>query len=199
MGEQFGDRDLFALAVHEQGHILIQHGRIEEGLGLLDEAMLAASADELSPIVTGIVYCGVILACQEAYELRRAQEWTAALTGWCERQPDLVAFTGRCRVHRAEIMQLRGAWPQALEEARRAEERSVRGNNRPAAGEAAYLQGEVHRLQGKLAEAEEAYREASGCGREPQPGLALLRLVQGKPDAAAAAIRRTVGETTEPL
>ena len=100
--ERFGDSDLFALAAHELGHILIRLGRIDEGLRLLDETMLAAAAGELSPIVSGIAYCGVILACQDAYEVRRAQEWTAALSDWCERQPDLVAFTGRCLTHRAE-------------------------------------------------------------------------------------------------
>jgi DNA-binding CsgD family transcriptional regulator len=198
VGERFGDPDLLALATHEQGHILIRQGRAQEGLGLLDEAMVAVTSDETSPIVTGIVYCGVILACQEAYEVRRAQEWTGALTRWCEEQPDLVAFTGRCRVHRAEIMQLKGAWPDALAEARRAEERSVEGNNPLAAGEGAYRQGEVHRLRGELAAAEEAYREASRYGREPQPGLALLRLAQGKRDAATTAIRRLVAETAEP-
>jgi DNA-binding CsgD family transcriptional regulator/tetratricopeptide (TPR) repeat protein len=199
IGERFGDSDLFGLAAHEQGHILIRQGRVGDGLRLLDEAMVAALAEELSPIVTGIVYCGVILACQEAYELGRAQEWTAALTQWCERQPDLVAFTGRCRVHRAEILQLRGTWPDALEEARRAEERSTAGNNPLAAGEAAYLQGEVHRLRGEPAAAEDAYKEASRCGRAPQPGLALLRLAEGKGDAAVAAIRRAVDETAERL
>jgi len=125
IGERFDDQDLFALAAHEQGHILIKAGRLSEGLGLLDEAMVAVTAGELSPIVSGIVYCGVILACQDAYEVGRAREWTAALSGWCERQPDLVAFTGRCLVHRAEIMQLHGAWSNALEEARRAAERCL--------------------------------------------------------------------------
>src|SRR5206468_7864590 len=96
IGKRFGDSDLFALAAHEQGHILIQHGQLKEGLGLLDEAMVAVTAGEVTPIVSGIVYCGVILACQDAYEVRRAREWTVALTRWCERQPDLVAFTGRC-------------------------------------------------------------------------------------------------------
>ena len=197
IGERFGDRDLFALAVHEQGHILIRQGRAAEGMTLLDEAMVAATAGELSPIVTGIVYCGVILACQEAYELRRAQEWTAALSDWCERQPDLVAFTGRCRVHRAEIMQLRGAWPDALVEAQRAEERSAAGDNRAAVAEAEYLQGEVHRLRGEFAAADKAYRAANRSGREPQPGLALLRLAQGRTDAATAAVRRALTEAAD--
>jgi hypothetical protein len=109
IGERFGDRDLVALAMHGQGGWLIKAGRVREGLGLLDEAMVAATTGALSPIVTGIVYCGVIAACEEVYELRRAQEWTAALKEWCDRQPELMAFTGRCMVHRAEIMQLHGA------------------------------------------------------------------------------------------
>ena len=198
IGERFGDSDLFALAAHERGHILIQNGRLKEGLGLLDEAMVAVTAGELSPIVSGIVYCGVILACQDAHELRRAREWTAALTRWCERQPDLVAFTGRCLVHRAEILQLQGAWAEALEEARRAGERCREAENAAAAGEACYRQGEIHRLLGNYVAAEEAYREASRHGREPQPGLPLLRLAQGKVDAAEAAIRRVMAETAEP-
>jgi DNA-binding CsgD family transcriptional regulator len=199
IGERFGDQDLLALAVHEQGHALVKQGRVEEGLGLFDEAMVAVTAGELSPIVTGMVYCSVIMGCQEVYALHRAQEWTAALTQWCEQQPEMVAFSGRCLVHRAEIMELHGAWREALEEARRAHQRSVQGKNQPAAAQAFYRQGEVHRLRGEFSAAEEAYRDASRCGCEPQPGLALLRLAQGNGDAASAAIRRVVGETTEPL
>ena len=197
IGRRFGDPDLFALAAHEQGHVLIRIGHIKEGLRLLDETMVAVTAGELSPIVSGIVYCGVILACQDAQEVRRAQEWTTALSGWCERQPDLVAFTGRCLTHRAELMQLHGRWLEALEEARRAEQRCVEGENPAAAGEACYRQGEIRRALGDLGQAEEAYREASHRGREPQPGLALLRLAQGNLDAASAAIRRILDETGE--
>ena len=159
---------------------------------------MAVTAGEMSPIVSGLVYCGVILGCQDAYELGRAREWTAALTKWCEQQPDMVSFTGRCRVHRAQILLLGGAWPDALEEARRAGQRCAEGHNQLAVGEAAYLQGEVRRLRGDFTAAEEAYRDASRCGWEPQPGLALLRLAQGNGDAAAAAIRRVIDETTEP-
>ncbi|HYH88438.1 MAG TPA: LuxR C-terminal-related transcriptional regulator [Solirubrobacteraceae bacterium] len=197
IAERFGDPDLFALCAQAQGTYLVLVGRAADGLGLLDEAMVAVTGGELSPIASGLVYCGVILGCQAAYEPRRGQEWTAALTQWCEAQPDMVAFTGRCLTHRAEIMWLHGAWPEALEEARRAGRRSAEGKNALAGGEAAYLQGEVHRLRGELAPAEEAYREASRCGREPMPGLALLRLAQGDARAAAAAIRRAVGETAE--
>jgi len=197
IGGRFGDADLFALAAHERGHVLIRLGRVKEGLRLLDETMVAVAAGELSSIVSGIVYCGVILACQDAYEVRRAQEWTDALSGWCERQPDLVAFTGRCLTHRAELMQLHGDWHEALEEAARAEKRALDGENPAAAGEAAYRRGEIHRLLGDFAVAEEAYREANRRGREPLPGLALLRLAQGKLDAAAAAMRRAMAEAAE--
>jgi DNA-binding CsgD family transcriptional regulator len=199
IGERFADADLLALAVHHQGGVLIRHGRVEEGLGRLDEAMVAVKAGGLSPIVTGLVYCSVIDGCQQVYELRRAQEWTAALSRWCDEQPDMVAFTGRCLVHRAEIMQLQGAWPDALDEARRAGERCAQASNPGAAAQAAYRRGEVHRLRGELAEAETAYREASRHGGEPQPGLALLRLAQGNERTAAATLRRVVAQTSEPL
>jgi DNA-binding CsgD family transcriptional regulator len=197
IGEQFGDRDLFALAVHEQGTVLAKGGRVAEGLSLLDEAMVAVTAGEVSPVVSGIVYCGVILACEEVYELRRAQEWTAALTRWCEQQPDLVSFRGRCLVHRAQLMRLHGDWPAALEEARLAGERFAGAMNPGAIAKSWYLQGEVQRLSGRFEDAETAYREASRLGLEPQPGLALLRLAQGKGEAATAAIRRAVNETTD--
>jgi DNA-binding CsgD family transcriptional regulator len=198
IGERFGDADLFALAAHERGHVLILRGRLAEGLALLDETMIAVIAGDLSPIVAGIVYCGVILACQDAHEVRRAREWTAMLTQWCDEQPEMVAFTGRCRIHRAEILQLHGAWHDALAEARRAAERALAAENEGAAGEACYRQGEVHRLLGNLRAAEDAYKEASRRGREPQPGLALVRLAQGNAAAAEAAIRRVAQEVTEP-
>jgi DNA-binding NarL/FixJ family response regulator len=200
LAERFGDRDLLWLARDDQGCALIRQGRVAEGLRLVEEVLVAATAGELSPIVTGIVYCNTIAFCRDAYELRHAREWTEALTQWCERQPQMVAHNGLCLVHRAEIMQLRGAWAQALEEARRAAERFTRGVlNEIACGKAHYRQGEVHRLRGELDAAEGGYREASRCGFEPQPGLALLRLAQGEVDTATAAIRRAVGETTQPL
>ncbi len=199
IAERFGDMDLFSLAVHSQGELLVKAGRVREGLALLDEAMVAVMSGQLSPVVTGIVYCSVILACEDVYELRRAREWTAALSRWCEQQADLVAFTGRCLVHRAQLMRLQGAWSDALDEANRASGRSAEGMNERAAARACYLRGEVHRLRGELAEAEEDYREASRRGAEPQPGLALLRLAQGNREAAAASIRRIVAETTDRL
>jgi tetratricopeptide (TPR) repeat protein len=179
--------------------MLMKAGRVKEGLALLDESMLAVIAGELSPIVTGIVYCAVILTCQEVFELRRAREWTAALTRWCESQPDVVAFSGRCLVHRAEILQLNGAWQEALEEAERARQRFVEVENPGRAGLALYREAELRRLRGEFGAAEKAYREASRHGWDPQPGLAQLRLAQGRVDAALSAIRRALDETTEPL
>ncbi len=194
IAERFGDRDLFALAMHGQGHMLIRSGQVRDGLALLDEAMVAVTAGEPSPMVTGLVYCGVILACQEVYEVRRAREWTRALSDWWALQPEMVAFTGRCLVHRAEILQLDGEWRAALDEVRRAEERFAATRN-PAAGLACYRQGELLRLQGDFAGSERAYKEASAFGWEPMPGLAQLRLAQGRTDAAASAITRAEGET----
>ncbi len=200
IGERFGDRDLLALALMEQGQALVRQGRTEDGLLLVDETMVAVTAGELSPIVAGIVYCSTIAFCRDVYELRRAREWTAALTRWCDQQPDMLAHRGLCLVHRAEIMTLGGAWRDALEEARRVAERFTEGVlNQRALGHAAYRQGEVHRLQGEFGAAEAAYRDASRFGREPQPGLALLRLAQHNGDAAVAAIRRAVSETIQPL
>ena len=198
IGKRHGDPDLMALAIHAQGHMLVLAGRASEGLTLLDEAMVTVRTAELSPFVVGIVYCGVILACQAGFEVGRAREWTLELTRWVEEQRDLVAFRGRCLVHRAEILQLGGSWSEALEEARLAAERFVETKN-PAAGLALYRQGELLRLRGEFDAAEQAYRDASRNGWEPQPGLAQLRLAQGKRGAALAAIRRANSESAEPL
>jgi DNA-binding CsgD family transcriptional regulator len=198
IGQRFGDRDLFAMAIHAEGQMQIRCGRVPQGLALLDESMVAVTTGGVAPFVVGIVYCGVILACQEVFEVGRAREWTLALTAWVNQQPDLVAFTGRCLIHRAEILQLGGEWADALEESRRAVHRLVETSN-PAAGLAYYRQGELLRLAGDFEAAEEAYREASKFGWEPQPGLAQLRLAQGKTETALAAIRRANVEISEPL
>ena len=198
IGKRHRDPELMALAIHAQGHMLVLAGRVPEGLALLDEAMVIVTTSELSPFVVGLVYCGVILACQAGFEVGRAREWTLELTRWVEQQRDLVAFTGRCLVHHAEILQLGGSWSEAFEEAGLAAERLVETKN-SAAGLARYRQGELLRLRGEYAAAEEAYRDASRSGFEPQPGLAQLRLAQGKRDAALAAIRRACAELTNPV
>jgi ATP/maltotriose-dependent transcriptional regulator MalT len=199
IAERFGDSDLAAIALHAQGVERIKQGSVEEGLRLLDEAMVGVTAESVSPIVAGIVYCGVIAGCEEAFEVRRAQEWTDALTRWCDEQPQMVSFTGRCLAHRAGLMQLHGEWKDALEEAKLARERCEEAMNRAATGQALYQQGELHRLQGDFEAAEAVYRDGSDFGREPQPGLALLRLAKGDLDAAAAMTRRAASEASEPL
>lgn len=199
IGMRFGDAELTALALHLRGRALIVQRKVEQGLALLDESMVSVTSDTLSPIVTGLVYCSVIEACQQVYAFGRAGEWTAALARWCAGQPELVAFTDRCLVHRSEILQMRGDWDDAIREAERACTRFAQKDDQRISAEAYYQQGEVHRLRGEEEAAEAAYRSASRWGLEPQPGLALLRLAQGRLDAAVTGIRRALDSTKIPL
>ena len=205
LGERFADPDLAALGRLGRGEALAAAGGTADAVALFDEVMVAATAGELSPTVAGIVYCAVIQACQEILDLRRARAWTSALTRWCALQPDLVPFRGQCLIHRAEILLLGGAWSEAAEAAGQAcdhltspapHEDGTPGH--PAAGGAFYQVAELHRLHGRAVEAEAAYRECSRWGRQPQPGLALLRLAQGRGEAAAAALRRALAEASPP-
>ncbi len=197
IGERFGDADLIALSREGQGEALIKLGKIDEGMALLDEVMVAVTTGEVSPLIARSIYCGAIPACQEIFDLRRAQEWTSAMTRWCESQPDLVPDRGQCLVYRAEVMQRHGAWADAFEEARRACDLLFGLPGQAGIGAAHYQQGELLRLQGEYAKAKEAYVEAANCGHEPLPGLALLRLAQGEVDVAVAAIRRAIEESQD--
>lgn len=200
IGEKFGDADLVWLARDDQAKALLRLGHVEEGLRLVDEALVAATIGELSPIVTGIVYCNTIVFCRSVYELRHVREWTRALSDWCDAQPEMVAHNGLCLVHRAEVKLLEGDWATALAEARRAAERFTSGAlNQLACGKAYYCQGEAHRLKGDFEAAGQAYRKASDHGCEPQPGLALMRLAEGNADAAVASVRRIIAEKTADL
>ena len=200
LGERFREPDLTGLARNLQGRAYLRSGRISEGLALLDEAMLAVTAGELSPLVTGLIYCNVIAGCQQISALERSREWTEALSTWCETQPQLVKFTGACLAHRAEIMQFSGQWNEALEEAQRATAlKEMSGAAREAAANGYYQIAEIHRLRGEFSESELAYQRANDMGRQPQPGLALLRVAQGQTPSAAASIRRVMEATPDPL
>lgn len=197
IGERFRDPELITLAGVGSGQALIDMGRTEEGLATLDQAMIGVTADEVSPLVAGIAYCAVILACRDSFDLRRAREWTKVLDAWSGAQPGLVPFRGQCLVHRSEILQMKGSWADAIEEAHRARERLADPPGQPAVGMAFYQLAELHRVQGSFDEAAHAYREAHRCGHPPHPGLALLQLAQGDTSAAIASITTALEETPD--
>jgi len=197
-GEQFHNVDLLALGRLGLGQAMIQQGEIANGIKLLDEMMITIETEEVFPLVNGIVYCAVIESFRKVWDLERAQEWTAALTRWCDAQPDLVPFRGECLVRRAEIFQFHGEWPKALEETMDACDLLTQHHGESAAGEAYYRQAELHRLVGNYKKAKDCYHEAAKRGRNPQPGLALQRLAQGQNAAAETSIRNTLQETKDP-
>lgn len=197
-GRRFDDPDLIANGLNTRGRMLIYSGRVREGLASLDEAMLAVSLGEVSPVAAGHVYCSLIDACQELADYDRAAEWTTALTTWIDEQPGLVAFTGQCAVHRGQIMKVRGAYDACLDELARAVDRYLASDNPSPAGVALAEWGDVLRIRGELDESERTYDRAVALGHESQPELALLWLARGRVDAAAAAIRRLLQEPRNP-
>ena len=199
IGDRHKDTDLVACARHQQGRALIGQGRVEDGLALLDDAMIAVTSGELSPIMTGLIYCSVIDVCQHVYALARSREWTTAMAKWCEDHPQMISFSSTCLAHRAEVMQFHGEWLDAIREAELACVRNQNESELPPPASAYYQQAEIHRLHGDFDAANIAYREASDRGFDPQPGLALLRLAEGHPDKAAAIIHRAMASTLGPL
>jgi DNA-binding CsgD family transcriptional regulator/tetratricopeptide (TPR) repeat protein len=190
IGDRFGEADLIACARHLQGLVLMQQGQVEQGLRLLDEAMLAVTAGELSPLVTGLIYCSVIDGCQQVYAVDRAREWTTALARWCEAQPEMVSFTGKCLVHRAEIMQLHGAWPEALVEARRGCERFEKGIDPQRPASAFYQLAEIHRLQ-TLKEITDRF-DTGLLGAIAAHAQGAVELAEGDAQAALGLLRRAL-------
>ncbi len=193
---RFHDSDLDALGMLGCGQAQVGMGRIADGVGLFDQAMVSVMADEVSAVVAGIVYCAVIDECQGLFDVRRAREWTTALNRWCEEQHGLVPYRGQCLVHRSQILQLHGAWSEAFEEAMLARDRLSEPSH-PAIGMAHYQLGEISRLRGEFEEAEKSYERANEHGRSPQPGLSLLRLAQRRVDGAAASIERSMAESSD--
>jgi ATP/maltotriose-dependent transcriptional regulator MalT len=196
LGRRHGVRDLVAMAVHSEGLALIAAGRVREGIALLDEAMAAVVAGELSPYFTGVIYCAVISACLELGDVRRAGEWSEAAAVWCDALPPGSPFPGWCRVNRAEVARLRGSWAEAEEEARLAADQMV--DNPRLAGPAIIQLGEVRRRAGDLSAAEAAFERAQELGDDPQPGLALVLLARGKADAARSALRLALSGAFSP-
>lgn len=188
IGRRCGSADVVALAAQAQGRLLVAKGHLSEGFALLDETMCAVIAGELSDLATGWIYCLAVAVCIDRADLRRAAEWNDAAMAWCASLPAGTPFHGLCRVHHVELLGLGGAWQAASVEADRACEELL-AYHPDIAGESFYVAGEIRRRRGDLAGAERAFEQAHALGREPQPGLALLRLAEGKPAAAAAALR----------
>src|SRR5919109_262323 len=197
LATRFGDRDLQAIALHDQGRALVAQGAVDEGMTLIDEASVAAVSGELEPYSTGVVYCNTITACKELADYRRAGDWTEAAKRWCERQ-EIAGFPGMCRVYRASIMLMKGAWPEAEQEARRACD-ELGDFNLSYAAEAFYELGEIRLRAGDFAAAEEAFKQAHELGRDPQPGLAELRLAEGKLDGACSCIDGALADEARDL
>jgi class 3 adenylate cyclase len=195
LASRTGDRDLHGMSLHDKGHALCLLKRVGEGTALLDEAMAAVVGGELNPAAAGYVYCGMIGICSKLADYRRASEWTEATLRWCERQ-SIPAFPGVCRIHKAELMRLHGSLTKAEEEARMACEELPRFNFFSGLGPANYEIGEVRRRLGDLRGAEEAFARAHEYGYNPQPGLSLLRLAQGKVEAAAGGISQALRGTS---
>ena len=192
VAERLADADLMAIGLHDQGQVLIARGEVDEGMALIDEATLAAVSGELGPYATAIVYCNTINACRDLADYGRAGEWTNAAKRWCERQA-IAGFPGMCRVRRAEIVRLRGGWPEAEQQAKLAT--SELGEfYLDYAAEGFYQLGEIRLRVGDLSAAEEYFRQASELGRDPQPGLALLRLADGRAEAGAGMLRRALDD-----
>ncbi len=190
VGASVPDADVLALARLTTAWAHLRAGERAEAMADFDEVMVSVSAEETSPTVAGLVYCAVIDACMQLRDLRRAAEWTEALSSWCQARPDLVPYRGTCLVHRSQILTLRGDWPAAVDEATQA------STILPAreSGAAFYQLGELNRLMGRYQQAEVDYRQANAFGRRPEPGLARLRIAQGSVDAAVPALRRASQE-----
>jgi class 3 adenylate cyclase len=196
IGGRLQNPDLRAFGLAFQGMVLVLQGQVEQGLSLVDEAAVAAIGGELTPFGAGNIYCITISVCRSAADYRRAGEWTEAATRWCERQA-VTGFPGVCRVHRAEILRLRGDLSGAEAEARSALDVLMTFGMRRSMGWAYLEIGEIRARLGDLPGAEEAFDQAHQLGVEPQPGLALLHLARGRVEAARASIATALADAVD--
>ena len=194
IGRRFGDHDLTALAAQTRARALLKLARTDEGLRLLDEVMISLTNADMSPMVTGLVYCSVLEGCYETHAFSRAAVWTQSLTDWCGEQPDLVAFNDQCLAHRAEILRIQGSWDDAVSEAERSREAGARYG---IAAQAHYQLGEIQRMRGEFDAAEETYQQVALDGGEPLPGAALLKLAQGDADGSYASLSEALATATD--
>lgn len=199
IARRFGDTDLLAFSRLAEGRTRLTQGDIATGMAILDEVMLTATTTEISPLMLGTIFCAVLQAAYQHHDLGRARDWSLAAERWCAAQPDLDFYRGECQVYHAHVLQVGGDWPRAGEQVAAACAAFLRPPPHRAAGLALYEQGELHRLAGRHQEAEQAFTQAAAHGHSAQPGLARLRLAQGRVDAAAAGIRRALAETPDPL
>jgi DNA-binding CsgD family transcriptional regulator len=190
IADRFHDRDLAAIASFGEGKCLIEVGEDAEGFARFDEAVAAVAGGEVSPISSGIILCTVVGDAHLGFDLARVIEWTKVLDEWCRRQPELVAYSGQRHALRAALLLLQGAWAEASAAAELALSRFRAGDYRAAFG-AHYHFADLQRLRGAFHSAAEAYRRAGETSWEPQPGLALLHLAEGRLQPAQEEIRRS--------
>lgn len=178
---------LEALGLLLAGTQAVRAGRTTEGFALLDEAMLPVLAGQVEDGFAGNLYCQVMGLCAEVGDVRRMRTWLRTTEKWCARFSDAVMFVGICRMHRVQLLVLDAAWDEAAREAGLVQ-RELAEMNAMAVAEAHYQLGELHRRRGVLDDAAREYDAARALGHAAQPGAALLRLAEGRPEDAWSAI-----------
>jgi tetratricopeptide (TPR) repeat protein len=176
-----------ALGRVAEARLLILDGEAEQGLALLNEVGVATVSGDLDALSTGVVYCELVCALQGVAQYDVAEEWTEAMERWCKTNA-IGSLHGRCRVHRAEILRLRGSCSEAETEALGACE-ELRPYLRREMGWPLSELGRIRLRRGDIEGAEEAFLAAHRAGWDPQPGLALVRLARGDVATASASIR----------
>jgi tetratricopeptide (TPR) repeat protein len=187
-----GRRDPAAYAIGRvaEARLLILGGDVREGLAQLDDVGVAAVSGDLDSLSTGLVYCEMVCALQGLGHYDIAEEWTDAMELWCKTNA-IGSLHGRCRVHRAEILRLRGSYGEAEREALAACE-ELRPYLRREMGWPLTELGRIRLRIGDVDGAEQVLLAADRAGWDAQPGLALVLLARGDAAGAAASIRHAL-------